>query len=88
MENGLRAPNISSRNPDSIRRKEMQREIVKGPAKNKIHIAAIQETHITHDRNYVMGNYRIITAAAGENAETGVVPGELQSWYMRACDNI
>ena len=55
--------------------KGMQHEIVKGLTENKIHIAAIQEAHINQDRNYMMGNYRIITSAAGKSAETGVVAG-------------
>ena len=74
MENGLRTLNIASLNPDPMRGKEMQREIVKGITKNKIQIAAIQETHITQDMNYMVGNYRIITAA-GKSAETGIVDG-------------
>ena len=63
MAKGLRTLNIASLNPDSIRGKEMQREIVKGPTKNKIHLEAIQETHITRDCNYMIDNYRVITEA-------------------------
>ena len=75
MENGLMTPNIASSNPDSMREKSMHREIGKGIAKNKIHIAAIQETHITQDKCYAMGNYRIITDAADKSAETGIATG-------------
>ena len=49
MENGLRALNIASLNPDSMRGREMQQEIVKILTKNKIHLAAIQVKHITAD---------------------------------------
>ena len=35
IEKGLRTLNIASLNPDSMREKEMQHEIVKGIAKNK-----------------------------------------------------
>ena len=74
MENGTRTLNIASLNPDSMREKGTQQEIVKGITENKIHISAIQETHITRACNYMMGNYRGITAAA-ENNETGIVDG-------------
>ena len=37
--------------------------------KNKIHIAAVQETHITKDKSYMMDNYRIITAAASRSKQ-------------------
>ena len=49
MENGLRTLNIASLNPDSIRAREMQQELVKSLEKNKIHLAAIQVKHITAD---------------------------------------
>merc|ERR1712112_289535 len=52
-----------------------QQGIINGLAKNKIHIAMIQETHIPKDLNYMMGNYRIITSAAERNNETGLVTG-------------
>ena len=56
MENGLRTLNIASLNPDSMRETATQQEIVNGLTKNKIHIAEIQETHITQDKSYVAGN--------------------------------
>ena len=38
--------------------------------RNKIHIAAIQETHIPRDLDYKLNGYRIITTAAmQENKE-------------------
>ena len=78
MENGLRAMNIASLNPDSTAEAQMQRDIIKDITRNKIHIAAIQETHITQDRDYLLDNYRIITAESAKIAETGVVQGEHQ----------
>ena len=75
MENGLRTLNIARLNPDSMRESTTQKEIVKGQIKNRIHIAAIQETHITQDRRYIMEKYRIITAAADKRETTGIVRG-------------
>ena len=75
MEDGLRTLNIASLNPDTMKEIEMQQGIINELTKNKIHIAMIQETHITKDLNYMMGNYRIITSAAERNNETGVVTG-------------
>ena len=75
MENGLMTLNIASLNPDSTRETPMQKEIVKGLDTNKIHIASIQETHITQDKSYVVENYRIITASADKSEATGIVTG-------------
>ena len=71
MENGLRTLNIAGLDPDSMRETATQQEIVNGLTKNKIHIAEIQETHITRDKIYMMGNYRI-TAAADKIEATGI----------------
>ena len=75
MEKGLRTLNIASVNPDAMRCKEIRKAIVKCLTKNKIHLAEMQETHITRDCNYMVGNYRVITAAADKNKETGIVTG-------------
>ena len=75
MKHGLRTTNIASLNPDSTKEEQMQRDIIKDLTRNKIHIAAIQETHIDQDRDYLIDNYRIITAAATKSAETGAVQG-------------
>ena len=40
----------------------MQRDISNDVGRNKIHIAAIQETHIAQDREYEIDNYRATTA--------------------------
>ena len=69
MVNGMRTLNFSSLNPDSMRDKETHQEIINGLNGNKIHLAAIQETHIARDCNYMMGNNRVITTAA-EKSET------------------
>ena len=62
MENGPRTMNIAILNPESMKEEQMQRYIVKDMTRFKIHISAIQETHITQYRDYLLGNYRIITA--------------------------
>ena len=51
MENGIRSMNNASLNPDSMGEEEMKRGIVKNLTRNKIHIAAIQETHIIQDKD-------------------------------------
>ena len=66
MENGLRTLNIASLNPDSMKEPTTQQEITNELAKNKIHIATIQETRITKSTDYRKDNYRIITSAAGK----------------------
>ena len=79
MENGLRTPNVASLHPDPMKEKATQQEIIKGLTRNKIHLAAIQETHITKDLSYTLGNYRIITTSA-ENTKKQEPPLEaLQS---------
>ena len=75
LGNGQRTLNIASLNPDSMREVAPQQEIIKGLARNRIHIAAIQSTHITQDRSYLMGNYRIIEAVADKNEAAGTVSG-------------
>ena len=75
MKNGLRTTNIASLNPDSMGEEQMQRDIAKDITRNQIHIAAIRETHIAHDRDYRLDNYRIITEASTMGAEAGAVQG-------------
>ena len=75
MEEGLRTLNIASLNPDTMKETEMQQGIINELTKNKIHIAMIQETRISKDMNYMVGNYRIITSASEKNKETGVITG-------------
>ena len=75
MENGLRTMNVASLNPDSMKEERMQRDIIKDLARNKIHIAEIQETHITQYSGYLLDNYMINTASATKSAETGLVQG-------------
>ena len=75
MGNGLRALNIASLNPDSMKERETQHGIVKRLTRNRIHLAAIQETHITRDCSYMLDNYRITTSSAGKRKETGIVTG-------------
>ena len=77
MEDGLRTLNISIVNTDSMREGGMQRGIIKNLARNKTHIAEVQETHITRDANYIMGNYRVIATAATKSETTGVVQGRV-----------
>ena len=75
MENGLRTMNISSLNPDWMKAEQMQRDITKDLTRDKIHIAEIQETHNTQERDYLVDNYRLTTAAATKRGETGVAQG-------------
>ena len=75
MENGLRTLNIASLNPDLMKGKETQQEIINNLTRNKIQIAMIQETHIVTDLSYMMDNYRVITTAAEKHKETGTVTG-------------
>ena len=75
MANGLRTMNIASLNPDSTKEGQMRRDISKNLTRNKLHVAAIQETHMTQDRDYLIGNYRVITASTTKREETGVAHG-------------
>ena len=75
LENGIKSLNIAILNPDSMREATTQQEIVEDLTRNRIRIATIQETHITKDISYLLGNYRVITASADKNATTGVVSG-------------
>ena len=71
MANGLRTMDIARLNPCSMKAEQMQRDIIKDLTRNKIHIAGIQETHITQDRDNLLDNYRIITTEStqGEKQE-------------------
>ena len=75
MGNGLRTLSVASLNAYSMREATTKREIVKGLTENRIHIAAIQETHITQAMGYILGNYRVITAAPDKSETTGIVSG-------------
>ena len=55
MENGIRAMNIDSLNPDSMQEERANRDITKDLNRNKIRISSIQETHIAQCRNYLLG---------------------------------
>ena len=61
---GTRTLNIAGINPEAIKEAETHRDIIKNITKRKIHISAIQETHITLGKEYAMGGYRIITSAS------------------------
>ena len=78
MGNGIRTMNMSSINPDSVKEEQTQRDIIKNLTRRKIHIAAIQETHIAHDRDYIMGNYRVVTAAGNKREDISTTWGEQQ----------
>ena len=64
MKNGLRTMNIASLDPDSMEEEQTQRLIIQNLTRNLIHISAIQEKHITQDRDYIIDNYRVITSPA------------------------
>ena len=75
MGNWHRTMDIASLNPDSMKEEQMQSDIIKNLARSKIHISAIQETHIIHDRDHLIDNYRIVEESATKREETGVVQG-------------
>ena len=75
MEDGQRTLNIASLNPDSMKEEQTQREVINGLIRSAIRISEIHETHITQDRSYLLGNYRIVTASSDKSATTGVVSG-------------
>jgi len=60
---GIRSLSIASINPDNFILEKAQTEITEMLLRNKIHIEAIQETHIPRDLNYKLNGYRIITTA-------------------------
>ena len=64
MKEGNRSLSIASINPDNFAHEITQTEITEMLLRKKIHIAAIQETHIPRDLNYKLNGYRIITSAA------------------------
>jgi len=64
MDAGNRTLCIASLNPDTFINPEQRITITNMLLMQKIHIAAIQETHIPHDLNYTLNGYRIITSAA------------------------
>jgi len=59
--------NIVSINPDALTTQESRQRLTEELLRNKIHLAAIQETHIAHGQNYLHNGYRIITSAAIKN---------------------
>ena len=78
MQTGNRTLSIASINPDNFMNPEKQRQITNMLLTNKIHIAAIQETHLAHDASYIMNGYRIITSASEKHPEqplTGMTKG-------------
>jgi len=78
MQTGNRTLSIASINPDNFMNPEKQRQITNMLLTNKIHIAAIQETHLAHDTSYIMNGYRIITSASKKHPEqplTGMTKG-------------
>ena len=75
MKNGLRTMDIASLNPDSAKEEQTQRDIIKNLTRNKIHIAEIQEPHIIQERDYILYNYRIVTAASTKSGKTGAAQG-------------
>ena len=73
MEDGLRAMDISSLHPDSMKEEQSQRDIIKKLTRGNIHISAIQETHITQEMDYLLDNYRVTAESAAIKEETGIV---------------
>jgi len=77
MKKGYRSLSIASINPDTFAAKESQLQVVQMIQQRKIHIAAIQETHIPYDQNFKLSGYRIITSKAiQQNAgQQGIATG-------------
>jgi len=63
-EQGLRTLSIVSMNHDNFISEEARRNITQTLRRNKIHIAALQETHIPHSLNYISDGYGIITTSS------------------------
>ena len=75
VANGLHTLNIAIINPGSMKEEKMRRSIIKNIARGKIHTATVQQTHITIDRNCLLGRYRIITESETRSETTGVAQG-------------
>ena len=60
----MRTLSIVSMNLDSMTTKTSRLSITESLLRNKIHIAAIQETHIPYNQNYMINGYRLINSAA------------------------
>ena len=58
--------NISSRNLDSAKEEDTQRDIINNMTRYRIHISTIQETHIIQESDYIRDNYRVIASAAAK----------------------
>ena len=67
--------NIPTAHPDSAMAEQTPREITKDLARNKIRIAAFQETHITKESDCIIDNYRVIAAVSTKKGRRGVVKG-------------
>ena len=74
-DSGNRTLSIVSINPDNFTSSETRLTTTHLLRKNKIHIAAIQETHIPYDQNYKLNGYRIITCKAKEQEINGMAIG-------------
>ena len=76
MQNAIRTMNTASLNPDSVKEEEQtHRDITKDLDRGKIHISAIEETHIAQGRRYLLENYRVATESATHPEKAGVVKG-------------
>ena len=91
-KSGYRTLNILSLNPDNFISTTRQDDITHELQKQRIHLAAIQETHIPHDLSYKRNGYRGITTAARKlTARTSThvcIKAEFQSLYMRNYNTI
>jgi len=61
---GTNILNVASLNPDHFTTTETQNDIIQQLTQQKIHIAAIQETHIPRNHSFKRRNYKIINSAA------------------------
>merc|ERR1712112_779559 len=67
MRKGLNTLTVVSLNPDHFITDQAQQDITQQLAKNKVHIAVIQETLIPRNLNYEKNGYRVIKSAAAIN---------------------
>ena len=75
---GYWALSIFTLNRGNFIQNERKGDITHEPHRGRIHIAAIQETHIPNDQPYVENGYRVITTAARKTNSANNIKGMCQ----------
>ena len=75
---GYRALSILTLEPDNFIPNERQGDIMRERHRNRIRIAAIQETHIPQCQSYVENGYRAITTAERKTNSANIIKGMYQ----------